>query len=233
MWKKNIVMRVEFELVTGLHIGGLGSGLRIGGSDNPVIKSMMNYQGRELEVPYIPGSSIKGKMRSLLLSVYGKVSDKKVDFPADRRELLNLFGRGIDQNYAGEDGKADLRRTRLVIRDAMPDDASIKKALELEGFTEVKGENTINPITGEANPRFMDRIVPGMKFSGEIILQIMDGDIEEKYLQYLNEGLKLIEDSYLGGQGSRGYGKVRIKVLSNEYRDLDYYVRVSRELSQA
>ena len=231
MWKKNIIMEVEFDLVTGLHIGGLGGGLRIGGSDNPVIKTKVNFKGTEMDVPYIPGSSIKGRMRNLLLSVYGKRVSGSVEFSPERPELLDLFGRGINSNESGANSASDIRRTRLIVRDALPDDESISRAQGMDGFTEVKGENTINPVTGEANPRFIDRVVPGMKFRSEMILQIMDGDKEEVYLKYVNEAFRLIEDSYIGGQGSRGYGKVRINVVSSRTRLMEDYEKMAREIS--
>lgn len=232
MWKKNIIMEVEIELITGLHIGGLGGGLRIGGSDNPVIKTRMNFKGEEIEVPYIPGSSIKGRMRNLLLSVYGKRLKDSVDFSQDNPELMDLFGRGINQDNAPGKGSTDIRRTRLIVRDAFPDEDSISRAHSLEGFTEVKGENTINPVTGEANPRFIDRVVPGMKFRFEMILQILEGDKEDLYLRYVGEAFRLMEDAYLGGQGSRGYGKVRIRTLSTATRLIDDYQKMAGEISK-
>lgn len=224
-------MEVEFDLITGLHIGGLSGGLRIGGSDNPVIKTRINFRGTEIEVPYIPGSSIKGRMRNLLLSVYGRRVKDSVEFSPERSELLDLFGRGINSNEPSATGTSDIRRTRLIVRDALPDDESISRAKSMDEFTEVKGENTINPVTGEANPRFIDRVIPGTKFRSEVVLQIMDGDNEEMYLKYVNEAFKLIEDSYIGGQGSRGYGKVKINVVSSRTRVMDDYEKMAREIS--
>ena len=133
-------MEVEFELLTGLHIGGLGGGLRIGGSDNHVIKTKINFKGNEIDVPYIPGSSIKGRMRSLLLSVYGRKVEDRVEFSPDRPELLDLFGRGINAKESSATGISDIRRTRLIVRDALPDDESISRAQSMDGFIEVKGE---------------------------------------------------------------------------------------------
>ena len=54
------VIEGDLELVTGLHIGAGNDEIRIGGIDNPVLKHP--YSGQ----PYIPGSSLKGKVRSLL-----------------------------------------------------------------------------------------------------------------------------------------------------------------------
>lgn len=225
-------MEVEFELLTGLHIGGLGGGLRIGGSDNPVIKTKINFKGNEIDVPYIPGSSIKGRMRSLLLSVYGRKVEDRVEFSPDRPELLDLFGRGINAKESSATGISDIRRTRLIVRDALPDDESISRAQSMDGFIEVKGENLINPVTGEANPRFIDRVIPGMKFRTEMIIQILDGDNEETYKNYVKEAFKLIEDSYLGGQGSRGYGKVKINIVDAKTKVRDDYEKMARELFQ-
>lgn len=48
------------ECVTGTRIGGTQEKFEIGGIDNPVIKDPLT------DLPYIPGSSLKGKLRHLL-----------------------------------------------------------------------------------------------------------------------------------------------------------------------
>ncbi len=226
LFKKNIIMKLEIESLTGLHIGGSSEGLKIGGSDSPVIMTEIEYNGHKITVPYIPGSSLKGKMRSLLLTAYGIREGDKIKFPPDS-DLDKIFGRSAE-----EGGKTEqINRTRIIVRDALPSEDSIKQTMESTGtFIEVKGENTINPITGMANPRFLDRVVPGVKFEGEIILQILEGDSEDKFLEYIREGIGLIQDSYLGGQGSRGYGKVRMKIVSQYEMKKEDYQKLGQEI---
>lgn len=227
VFKKNIVLNLEIEVITGLHIGGSNEGLKIGGSDSPVIVTETEYNGRKITVPYIPGSSIKGKMRSLLLTIYGVRDGDKMKFSSEHTDLDRVFGQpAMEDNASGE-----INRTRLIVRDALPTEESIKNVMESSGtFFEIKGENTINPITGRATPRFMDRVVPGIKFRGEIIIQILDGDEEKKFLNYINEGINLIQDSYLGGQGSRGYGKVKIKIISSKQLERSDYVKLGQDI---
>jgi len=227
VFRKNVVIGLEIETVTGLHIGGSDAGLKIGGSDNPVITTEAEYEGKNIPVPYIPGSSLKGKMRSLLLTVYGVRNGDKMKFAPGREDLDKMFGRPADS-----DGRPDeINRTRIIVRDAIPTSESVKNAMEASGtFFEVKGENQIDPVTGKANPRFMDRVVPGIKFSGEIVLQVFEGDDEKRFLNYVQEGLNLIQDSYLGGQGSRGYGKVKIKTTSISERGREDYLKIGSDL---
>jgi CRISPR-associated protein Csm3 len=226
MWKKNIVIEYEIELLTGLHIGGSGQGLKIGGTDNPVIMTVMGYGEKTIEVPYIPGSSIKGRMKSLLLSAYGTKTENVLTFK-DYPELDSLFGRPAQST---KDSAKQIQRTRMIIRDALPDEPTIRMALDSGGFTEIKGENSIDPVTGMANPRFIDRIKPGMKFRFQIILQIMESDNEGLLMRYIEEGTRLIEDTYLGGQGTRGYGKVKIRMLSRNERGINEYRKLGEEL---
>ncbi|MEM0134451.1 MAG: type III-A CRISPR-associated RAMP protein Csm3 [Thermoplasmatales archaeon] len=228
LFEKNIVMELEIEILTGLHIGGSSEGLKIGGSDSPVITTDTEYEGHKISVPYIPGSSIKGKMRNLLLTLYGVRENDRMKFAHEHADLDKIFG--LPAEDGGKSG--EISRTRLIVRDALPTEASIKSIMESSGtFFEVKGENTINPVTGKATPRFMDRVVPGLKFKGEIVIQIFKGDQEKKFLNYIQEGLELINDTYLGGQGSRGYGKVKIKTLPTNQKGLKDYEKLAQDLA--
>lgn len=226
VFKKNIVMDMEIETVTGLHIGGSSEDLKIGGTDNPLIMTRMSYKDSTIEVPYIPGSSIKGKMKSLLLTVYGARNGDKIEFANGHKDLEKIFGK------PAESESKEINRTRLIVRDAFPTTESISKVMERDGrFIEVKGENSINAVTGMANPRFIDRVVPGVKFSGSLVLQVLEVDDEDRFLKYVMEGISLLQDTYLGGQGSRGYGKVSIKLVKKESRERDYYEKLGKDLS--
>ncbi len=208
-WKYNIVFKLDIEIKTGLHIGGSNEELKIGGTDDPVITTEYNYKGEFIELPYLPGSSIKGKMRSLL---------EAVSPPKDKEIIDKMFG------YRSDNKEEEDRRTRLIIRDAFLSEDDIEKYQNNElRLTEIKGENTIDPITSRANPRFIERILPGIHFTTNIIIMKYEGDNENDMRRILNEGIKLLEDSYLGGNGTRGYGVVSLKLQEGQVKHLDYY----------
>lgn len=189
---------------TGLHIGGAKNSLDIGGLDSPVIKTPAG-------VPYIPGSSLKGKIRSLLALREG-ASDIK-----EEPELLKkMFGYTGDNN---DDRTA--QQTRFIFRDAHLDVDSFKKKFEgavLETqYTEGKYENTIDRTTGKAGgagPRQIERVPVGAKFKFEVVINVYDGDDLEKMEKELLKGIEMLKNNYLGGSGTRGYGKVKFEIKS-------------------
>jgi CRISPR-associated protein Csm3 len=193
-------------LETGLHIGGSKSSLDIGGLDSPVIKTP---QG----VPYIPGSSLKGKIRSLL-----GIQEGSIEVENDSTLLKKMFG------FPGVQDKNDKNRiigaeiSRLIFRDAVLNlDAFnsnfIEKGAILDtAFTEAKWENKIDRKSGKAEGglRQIERVPAGAKFVFEIVVNVFDED-QEDIVSKLKEGIELLENNYLGGSGSRGYGKVKIE----------------------
>ena len=190
------------ELLSGLHIGGGDDTMKIGGIDNGVVKDINS------DKPYIPGSSLKGKMRSLLEWDAGVVgigdgnpfNSKLLDkLPQDEqlidnaKILLTLFG----------DKEGEFGITRINVGDC--------KLLD-EGLitSEAKYENVINRQKGTAeHPRQIERVPAGVKFTFDIRIKILEGDNETKLLNMLKKGFDLIESDYLGGSGSRGYGRVK------------------------
>jgi len=136
--------------------------------------------------------------------------------------VCSIFGRPAEE-------KVEAPATRLIIRDAELTEESVARLNELEldlNFTEVKWENVINRITSAANPRQMERVPAGSEFGFEMLYSVYDlkdqsDDVDR--LKHLFEAMKLVEDDYLGGQGSRGYGKVEFKDVSIEARPRDYY----------
>lgn len=198
---------------TGLHIGGSKSSLDIGGIDLNVIKTP---QG----VPFIPGSSLKGKLRSMLAKVNGSVAinkheaekgektDEEVDF------ICEIFGLPADE---AEKGKV----TRLIVRDATLDTTAFTASFEAfqdsmeTEYSDVKWENSINRKTGTAqHPRQLERVPAGAVFNFEMVYDVYDDDKETGHLQHIRTAMRLLEGDYLGGQGSRGYGKVRFANVS-------------------
>ena len=192
---KKINISTTITLVTGLHIGGSTDSVEIGGIDSPVVKlATRNNQ------PYIPGSSLKGKMRCLLEQIDGEVGGK----PATKR----LFG-------------TTDKSSRLIVRDAMLTAQSEKELLQCSTlvlpYTENKYENTIDRVYGTAgNPRQIERVPAGAVFAAEFVINIWDDDNEKELLELFRKGLKAVENDYLGGNGSRGYGQIRFGELHIE-----------------
>jgi len=195
------------ELLSGLHIGGGDDTMKIGGIDNGVIKDANTDQ------PYIPGSSLKGKMRSLLEWDAGIVgigdgspfSSKLLDNPifsddsvkSNAETLLKLFG----------DKEGAFGITRISVGDCRLSQESKEEKMVL---SEAKYENVINRQTGTAeHPRQTERVPAGVKFDFDIRIKVLDGDDEDALVAMVKKGFELIESDYLGGSGSRGYGRVK------------------------
>ncbi|MEN3053012.1 MAG: type III-A CRISPR-associated RAMP protein Csm3 [Candidatus Methanosuratincola petrocarbonis] len=199
-FQKNLIIEGNIVTKTGLHIGGNKSELKIGGTDNPIIT---DHKGR----PYIPGSSLKGKLRSLFEISEAKIEGggrvhncSKPDCP-----ICVIFGSSANEQNGP---------TRLIVRDSFTDE-------DVE--TELKIENMINRIKGHAeHPRTMERVPPGTVFNLEMVYSIYD---ESDYgrLRKVFELLSMLEESYLGGSGSRGYGKVEIKGIKMRVKTLKDY----------
>nr|WP_320016929.1 type III-A CRISPR-associated RAMP protein Csm3 [uncultured Desulfobacter sp.] len=200
------------QLKSGLHIGAGDTEMRIGGTDNPVVKHPHTNE------PYIPGSSLKGKTRSLLELSSGLMGMsegaplgvkhyKKLEGEAKEtcKAILSLFG----ASGADVDEKNEIGMTRISFADAPLSEEWKKKARATHlAFTEVKSENSINRIKGTAeNPRFTERVPAETEFSFSISLKVLQGDKGLESLLF--KGLKLLEQDALGGSGSRGYGKVK------------------------
>lgn len=206
--EEKVIIRGTLELLTGLHIGDSKENVEIGGIDSPVIRRKDNNQ------PYIPGSSLKGKIRSLLEISEGSNAESKFrrrDYPRDSL-IPELFG------ASGDDGLP----SRFIVRDSNLSSEWAEKLSQSSftdmPFTEIKFENVINRLKGTAeHPRQIERVPAGAVFEVEFVINIFsnnDGDNIEnkrkKYLQLLKKGIKLLEDDYLGGSGSRGYGQVKL-----------------------
>ncbi len=204
---KKIKIETSITLVTGLHIGGNGDNVEIGGIDNPVIK--LAFKGN---VPYIPGSSLKGKMRCLLEQIAGATKvglDPKVN---------NLFG-------CTENGslKINNQPSKLIVRDAMLSDDSKKALWECDSldmpYTENKFENVIDRVKGVAeHPRQSERVPAGATFNAEFVINIWDNDKEEELKALFMKGIRLLENDYLGGSGSRGYGQIKF----GEFKETEF-----------
>lgn len=201
----------DIELLTGLHIGGSTDTFDIWGADSTVIKNPLTHE------PYIPGSSIKGKLRSLLTQKYGDVcTDGGPKFEIMDDQVLSLF-----VPMENQDG---LMVSRCIFRDAYLTENSkknIQRHLGQGTFTEIKAENSIDMFKGKAaNPRFIERVPRGAIFSCEIVLQVYEGDNAKNLQEVILEALKMLELNYLGGSGTRGYG--RVKIHSQGFEKVDF-----------
>lgn len=233
-----VFLTFDIEAKTGLHIGGSDTGIEIGGVDKTVIRDpLTNY-------PYIPGSSLKGKMRSLLEKYHGLEQNQRIgqgyihSCGADEKDkakaesdyrncdVCQVFGVPGEREFATP--------TRLVVRDVHLSKDSARK-LEESGrtdlpYTEVKTEVSIDRVTSAANPRQMERVPAGSVFSeAELVYSIYDGDgcnaaRDVERLETVLEGMQLVEDDYLGGLGSRGSGKVCFKDIKIRVRTREKYL---------
>lgn len=188
-----IIINGELEIVTGLHIGTGGEFSAIGAVDSPVIRDKIT------NLPMMPGSTLKGKMRSLMARRFNTAKAKTPD--DDAPEIVALFG-GMK------------KQSRLIFSDMYLINYDEIKKSGLNDPTEIKYENTINRLTSIANPRQIERVIRQSKFGVEIIYTADDDADIESDIKLLAEGMKLLQYDYIGGHGSRGYGKVKFNDLN-------------------
>ena len=202
------VLNIKLELLSGLYIGGNYSGFDIGGADSDVIRNPLTNE------PYIPGSSLKGKLKSLLKYHIKEVDRTEKDIIFKDSNITNIF-EPIDEG--------NVKITRAIFRDLTLTKESEKELQNILGtgcFTEIKAENKVNPISGKSDsPRFIERVPAGAIFEGEIVLNVFDGDNKEIMMDNIKKSLKLLEMNYLGGNGTRGYGRVKVKF--DEFKEVN------------
>lgn len=193
---KKIKINTTIELLTGLHVGGSKESVQIGGIDNPIIRTAVKDNQ-----PYIPGSSLKGKMRCLLEQIAGSAE------VGGNKLINNLFGFSKTN-----------QPSKLIVRDAMLTEASAKELRDCENldmpYTEGKWENVIDRVKGTAeHPRQTERIPAGVSFDVEFVVNVWDDDNAEDLVNLLKKGINALENDYLGGSGSRGYGQIKFGEL--------------------
>jgi len=229
---KYIVITGKINVLTGLHIGGSSDIIEIGGMDNPVLKHPLTNE------PYIPGSSLKGKIRSLLELSFNKVNNNGEVHKCDDEKcpICRVFGASPDKQ---EEVAKRRGPTRVIFRDAFIDD-EYRREMQEKGLTvydivEEKTENALNRITAKAVPRKLERVVPGVKFAFEVVYRVFDtgdgGETDEKLFgETIMRGMKLLELDCLGGYGSRGSGKIKfedVEIKSYSPEELKIEVEVS------
>lgn len=196
---KKEVKTIEIEILTGLHIGAGNDAVQIGGVDSSVIKDTVSG------LPYIPGSSLKGKIRCLLETEGGY---------SEKNDTINdYFGPTSEYLKIKKDDKEFVQKpTRLIFRDLNLSEEDKEKFKSGEVTTEFKTEIVIDRSKGTAKDgglRSIERVPPSVKFKGEILIRYFDGELE-KIMNILNQGIELLNKDYLGGSGSRGYGAVKV-----------------------
>lgn len=216
---KIVKLTGQIELLSGLHIGGGDDTMKIGGIDNGVIKDI------NTDKPYIPGSSLKGKMRSLLEWNIGVVNlnrnnEKENGEPLNSKHIFDKNDNFIDTAFNDEklfkkaknllklfgDKEGKYGITRISVGDC--------SLVEVDGqkVSEAKYENVIDRQKGTAsNPRQTERVPAGVKFDFDIRVKVLE-DSEEELVQMVKDGLDLVANDYLGGSGSRGYGRVKFHI---------------------
>ena len=206
----------RIRVMTGLHIGASNENIEIGGLDNPIIKDPLPESG----APYIPGSSLKGKLRSLIEVKEGRfVKDgKQKGNPCNCGEkdcpVCPVFG------TSAANRPDDLGPTRIVVRDAHLSQEWSDRFKKGDLPMEVKYENAIDRITGRATPRPIERVPAGVDFDLNIAFKVFEGD-PESYFTTVMQAMRLLEMDALGGAGSRGCGQIKFTdiVIDEEKQD--------------
>ena len=187
----------KIELVTGLHIGGSAEFAAIGAVDSPVVRD------KRTDLPMIPGSSFKGKLRVLMAKLYsdsamlGKHDD-------DPEIVVRLFGTAKKNN---------VKNSRLIFSDMILSNMDELRSEEIHSATEIKFENTISRTTAVANPRQIERVIRGSKFDLDIVYNVENEEEILDDFRAIRKGLSLLQYDYIGGSGSRGYGKISVSEL--------------------
>lgn len=184
-----VLIQFDLEVKTGMHIGGSSSYSAIGAVDSPVIRDPLS--GR----PIVPGSSLKGKLRTLLARSFAGDIHNMPDFKNDHPTVLRMFG-------------STSARSRLQFADAFVSNADAMKAV---GLTEVKSENVIKRLSSEAMPRQIERVNAGTVFAETVVYDAAGETEMMEDLSLLAKSMKLLQMDYLGGHGSRGSGRVNLK----------------------
>ncbi len=236
-----LILEGEIQCQTGLHIGAGKGSLEIGGADNPVVKDAFG-------IPYIPGSSLRGRLRSLLEQTMGLALPSELVYLSKRRgqevrihqsdraddDVCVLFGRnpGRVEKVSGEAIEAATATpARLTVYDAplVVDSITPQMRENLDDeLTEVKSENAVDRITSQANPRTLERVPAGARFRFRMVLDVLCAE-DKPLLARVAEALRLLEDDALGGGGSRGNGRIGFSGLSLAWRSKDYYAKGAAE----
>lgn len=194
-----VIIKGNLVVKTGMHIGGGSDYAPIGSVDSPFVRDALTQE------PIVPGSSLKGKIRTLLARYRSKRYIVN-EIHKDDEVIKRLFGSTIPQIIS-----------RLQFQDLFvsEESKSLFESIETDTYMgEVKFENSIKRANGEANPRQIERVPAGAKFVFQLVYTVIDETELEEDLKTLRTGIKLLELDYLGGHGTRGYGRVAIENIN-------------------
>jgi len=200
-----IVIKCKLKVLTGMHIGGSSAFSAIGAVDSVVVRDSLTGE------PMLPGSSLKGKMRTLLAKAIKNdfITQECADDPYEIKRLFGTAGnKKLNESPKG---------ARLQFADAFLSNADMLK--QRNGTTEVKFENTISRITSIAMPRQIERVVRGAEFDITMVYDMEKPEELREDFENIAKALKLVSMDYLGGHGSRGYGKVAFSDFRVEVMD--------------
>jgi len=263
------MINTKLRLITGLHIGGSDDTMAIGGIDSSVIKrevfvnedGSINYDGsgKKIIEPYIPGSSLKGKIRSLLEHAFGLIREQKriyenhkdikkqkkvgsvidSEFIEDCKDCDELTKKKavlivtlFGESAGGKGIKNRLKITRAIFRDSFLTKDSRRLFLEDKiKLSEEKAENSINRVKVTANPRFLERVPAGVEFDFEVVLRKFKEDEKLPLKETMELGLLLLQNDTLGGGGSRGNGKIKFEIFEN-VKDEELELKITEKMRE-
>lgn len=222
-----VFIEAKIKTLTGLHIGGSNTDLEIGGLDKAVIRNPLTKR------PYIPGSSLRGKMRSQMEKLLGLPQNRPIgqvtihtcktnaEFEKNGGcPVCTVFGVPAEMGYNNH--------TRLVVRDAELTDDSAQSLIDARTdllYGELKTEVAIDRVTSAATPRTLERVPAGAVFGpAELVFGVYEA-ADFGRLKVVTDALQLVEDDYIGGAGSRGSGKVK-------FEGIRLYVRNGKDYSE-
>ncbi len=230
---KKIVITGKIITLTGLHIGGTNSAMGIGGPDSMVVRNPLDNK------PYIPGSSLKGKLRAMLDIADGTISSNRGAVPNPTSQnpddaSVQLFGNAPARKDLDKKGNQFKQLpSKVIFRDGklLGTEEELEKKFKNTDlpYTESKTEVVIDRITAKAVPRQIERVPAGAEFELNIVLNIFDDDDEASQLTNLQRAMKLLQDDYIGGSGSRGYGQIEFKDVVAEIKDMEFYKSDAKE----
>lgn len=216
---KKVLINGTIELLTGLHIGGSNTNIQIGGIDTSVIRNPIDNK------PYIPGSSLKGKIRTLLEQIEGNFGPglgsnvKHGPITDPKNKITKLFG------LAAQDSSQNIP-SRIIFRDGVlidPENKILNNTSTDLPYTEAKTEIVLDRITAAAMPRQIERVPAGVEFTLNIVVNIFSDDDEKEMMELVFNGMRVLQDDYLGGKGSRGCGQIKFHVSEVKERDSTFY----------
>lgn len=224
-----VIIELPFKLLTGAHIGNANEGFAIGGVDKVVVRDAVT------RLPIVPGSSLKGKLRAIVEAMEGAKKGRTLaqgewynrghgglyrhEAPNREEALKNAVDRTF--GTTGEGSAGTNHPARLAVSDAQVTAQTAEVLSDLEGdfpFTEVKSENFLDRITSAANPRTLERVPAGSVFRTRLSYTVEDTGQVEDDLRFVLAALAWLEDDYIGGNGSRGYGRLRFGRLPEAER---------------